>query len=126
MSARYGVSFDSLPATRSYTLGGFLNISGYQRDSLLASDFVTGRLVYYRELFSAGSPLFGLALFGGGSLELSHIENDDAELADYNDLLSGSLFLGVDTAIAPVYFALGMAEEGEASGYFVLGRVRGN
>jgi hypothetical protein len=37
------------------------------------------------------------------------------------DLFRGSLFLGADTPIGPVYVGLGMGEGGKMTGFFYLG-----
>lgn len=116
-------SFDDLPPERLTSLGGFLNVSGYSRQSLTASDYAGGRLIYFRRVAEAGSGLLGLGMYAGASVEYTNIENDIETLDDYANILSGSVFVGVDTPLAPIYFGFGHSDEDESAVYFNLGRL---
>lgn len=123
LSSDYGVSLDAIPATRVFVLGGMFDISGYQPGGLSASDFVIGRLGFYRELESLGGAFAKLNLFGGGSFELASVRSDLAVIQDNTGIVAGSLFLGADTPLLPLYFAAGMNNDNEASLYINVGRV---
>jgi NTE family protein len=123
LSGDFGQAIGELPVYRSATFGGFLNFSGLTQNSLFASDWRVGRLNYYRRFSEVGSALLGMGFFVGGSLEYGTFLSDAAALPDNKDLFAGSTFLGVDTPILPIYLGFGMAEQGERSFYFAVGRL---
>jgi NTE family protein len=106
------------------TLGGFLRLSGLRENELLGSASFLGRLIYYRQL--GGESLFGQPVYTGLSLEAGNawLDEDDASLGDL--LPNGSLFLGVDTLLGPVYLSVGFAEHGRRQYSLVFGRLFGH
>ena len=103
--------------------GGLFNLSGFQRDELSGKHTAVGRVIYYRRIRS--NPIRGLldaSLYVGGSLELGNAWQDSSEIKFSNSLFAGSLFLGADTFIGPVYFAGGLAEGGHSAMYLYIGR----
>lgn len=110
------------PAGRSFTLGGFLDLSGYTQNSLAASQYVINRLMFLEELDS-GSALLGYKLFGGASIELTSLQSDLAAARDRSGITSGSVFLGANTPVLPIYLGIGFAEGGNRSVYLNVGRV---
>ena len=103
--------------------GGLFNLSGYQRDELSGRHTAVGRVVYYRQIRS--NPIRGLldaSLYLGGSLELGNAWQNSSEVKFSNSLFAGSLFLGADTFIGPVYLAGGLAEGGNSAFYLFIGR----
>jgi NTE family protein len=79
-------------------------------------------LIYLYRLDDA-SAAFTLPIYAGGSLEAGNVwQNRDA--ISFNSLdLAGSLFLGLDTPVGPLYLAGGLAEGGVKSMYMFLGRT---
>ncbi|HED16974.1 MAG TPA: hypothetical protein ENI64_09220 [Gammaproteobacteria bacterium] len=57
----------------------------------------------------------------GATLELGNTWQDTSEIDFDNTLTAGSMFLGADTPIGPVYLAIGAAEGGEKSLYLFVG-----
>jgi len=105
------------------TAGGLFNLSGFQRDSLSGRHTGVARAIYYREIRS--NPLRGFlkaTMYLGGSLELGNAWQDSDDISLSNSLLAGSLFMGLDTFIGPVYLAGGLAEGGESAIYLFIGR----
>jgi len=103
--------------------GGLFNLSGYQRDELSGRHTAVGRVIYYRRIRS--NPIRGLldaSLYVGGSLELGNAWQNSSEVKFSNSLFAGSLFLGADTFIGPVYLAGGLAEGGHSALYLFVGR----
>ena len=103
--------------------GGLFNLSGYQRDELSGRHTAVGRVIYYRQIRS--NPIRGLldaSLYLGGSLELGNAWQNSSEVKFSNSLFAGSLFLGADTFIGPVYLAGGLAEGGNSAFYLFIGR----
>ena len=116
-------SFGTLPPERSLALGGFLNVSGFGRNSISASDYVQGSALLFRKFSSTKMPLFSFALFGGGSLELTSYRHDSSSFDDDNLLVSGSVFVGADTPLFPAYLGFGLSDVDEYSLYLILGRI---
>ncbi|MGH8496187.1 MAG: patatin-like phospholipase family protein [Gammaproteobacteria bacterium] len=106
-----------------YRLGGFLRLSGLQREELAGPHLALGRLVYYRRIGETGGGLFDWPFYAGLSLEAGNVfdDRDDATLDSL--LFGGSLFLGLDTFLGPVYLASGFAEDGEQAFYLFLGQT---
>jgi NTE family protein len=119
----YGVSLDRIPAERVFVLGGMFDLSGYRPGGLTASDFVIGRIGLYRELQSLGGAMAKLNLFGGGTFELASVRSDLAAVDDNTGIVAGSIFLGADTPILPIYLAAGMNNDNETSLYINVGRI---
>jgi NTE family protein len=123
LGTEYGVTLDRIPAERVFVLGGMFDLSGYRPGGISASDFVIGRIGLYRELQSLGGAMAKLNLFGGGTFEMASVRSDLQSIDDNTGIVAGSLFLGADTPILPVYFAAGMNNDNEASLYINIGRI---
>ncbi|HSP57876.1 MAG TPA: patatin-like phospholipase family protein [Halomonas sp.] len=100
-----------------YRIGGFLNLSGYAEDSLSGQQAGVLSAIYYRR-FEA---LPFLSWYLGGSLEYGGVWEDKKDLFD-DGIISGSVFLGADSPIGPLYIGYGHAEGGYDSIFFYLGR----
>jgi NTE family protein len=119
LGAEIGSVYDgSAPFHEQYTLGGFLNLSGLDVDQKLGQHRAIGRVVYYYRWLS--SPV--LPAYFGVSTEAGQIwqDEDDASFASLD--FAGSLFLGLDTPIGPIFLAGGIAEGGDKSFYVFLGQ----
>ena len=103
--------------------GGLFQLSGFQRDELTGRHTAVGRAIFYRNLHT--NPFRGFleaSLYIGGSLELGNAWQTTNEVKLDNTLTAGSLFVGADTFIGPVYLAGGLAEGGNSAFYLYLGR----
>mgnify|MGYP000894927400 CR=1 FL=1 len=110
-----------------FVLGGFLNLSGYQSGQLSGQYIALGELVYMYRLDNA-SAAFTIPLYAGGSLELGGAWNDLDDVAFDSLIPAGSLFLGADTPLGPLYLGAGLAEnraadDTSASLYLMLGKL---
>jgi NTE family protein len=123
ISSDYGVTFEKIPAERVFILGGMFDLAGYQPGGLAASDFVIGRLTYYRELSALGGAFAKLNLFGGGSFEMAAVRSDLPLIDDNTGIVAGMLFVGADTPILPLYLAAGMNNDNASSIYLNIGRI---
>lgn len=104
------------------TLGGLGNLSGYTENQLLANQIALGRLVYYRRLTDA-TKLISVPVYLGGSLEAGGIW-DSREAIDRADLIgAGSVFVGIDTFLGPMFLGFGHAEGGNNSFYLSFGSL---
>lgn len=114
---------DVAGAQNLLSTGGLFRLSGFPRDALSGRHTATGRMIYYRQIRS--NPLRGLleaSLYVGGSLEFGNAWQNSHDISFSNTLLAGSIFVGADTFIGPVYFAGGLAEGGHSAMYLFIGR----
>lgn len=110
------------PIDTLYRIGGLFSLSGYRLDELSGENFLAGRLIYRRSLRNTEGALFGVPLFVGGSIEAGEVWSDPDEF-DLDELrFAGSVYVGANTALGPVYLAFGRSEGGRQSAYLVIGR----
>jgi NTE family protein len=120
LALRYDTALGGpLPIFDAFSAGGFLNLSGYQRDEILASRMTTARAVYRHRVAGGTSVLPGL--YVGASLEGADVStrlNGPSPLRT----LGGSLFLSAESVLGPFYLGIGWAEGGRTSLYLTVGR----
>ncbi|HEX6811991.1 MAG TPA: patatin-like phospholipase family protein [Planctomycetota bacterium] len=122
LSADVGSAIDgTLPVYQLVTRGGFLNLSGFQRNELVGQAGAAARLIAYRRIAGTQFATFGMPVYVGGSIETGNVTDDRSEL--FKDLkLAGSLFVGSDTPLGPIYLGYGVAEGGNEALYFFIGQ----
>jgi NTE family protein len=109
-----------LPFYDPVSLGGFLNLSGLRTNQLLGQHMALAKLITYHKI---GESFIG-DLYLGGSIESGNVWRADEKKFDLSNLrLAGSVFVGYDTIIGPLYLAFGHADGGFNAGYFYLGRT---
>lgn len=108
---------DAASVERWYRLGGFGRLSGLAPDQLLGRHVAMATLAYYRKL----NNLQLVSTFAGFTLEAGNVwlENDDIGFDDLR--YSGSLFVGADSPLGPVYFAVGYSDSDDFAAYFYVG-----
>ena len=106
-----------------FSLGGFLNLSGLDADQRLGPHIAFGSLIGYRRVANPRFFTLNLPVYVGGSIELGNAFRrlEDIQFSDLT--LAGSVFVGIDTPLGPLYVAYGAAEGGHRSGYLFLGQV---
>lgn len=103
-------------------LGGFLNVSGYGERELLGLNSLLLRGVYYRRLGAEGA-LFSLPAYVGGSLEAGNVWFERRDMA-FGDLrAAGSIFVGVESPLGPVFVGYGRSEGGIDQFYLHFGSL---
>ena len=107
-------------AVDQYTLGGFQQLSGYRPDQLSGNAVLFGRLNGYMRL--ANSPVFARGFYVGASLEAGNAWDDRSQLSLTHLRGGGSLYLGADTGIGPMYLGLTYAPRGELGIALFIGR----
>jgi len=111
---------DNAPLESLFELGGFLLISGLAEDQLSGQHFGIARLVYYRRLSDDGFlRLFDTYL--GGSLETGNVWQDADDISFDDTITAGSVFLGFDTPVGPLYTGYGATDTNEQSAFIFLG-----
>jgi NTE family protein len=120
--AQLGTSFGSdMPFYDQFALGGFQELSGYANEQFRGNQVAFGGLIYYRQIATLTPPL-GRGIYLGGSLEVGSIRDTLDFLTESRTRFGSSIFLGADTWLGPAYLGLGLGGEGDATGYFLLGR----
>jgi NTE family protein len=107
------------PALQS--LGGLFKLSGHEPGSIAGRYGGAASLVY---LFRLGrlSPGIGDGIYIGGSVEAGNLWMDQAQVNSSDLLFAGSVCIGIDTALGPLYFAQGFGEGGADALYLYVGR----
>ncbi|AJR06705.1 phospholipase [Photobacterium gaetbulicola] len=102
-------------------LGGLFNMSGYHRYELNGRYKLFGALVYSYRLMDNNFGAVSVPVYVGASLEQGGVWDNQSDIDFDSSLSAGSVFLGLDTPVGPVYLAYGMAEGGQNSFYLSLG-----
>jgi NTE family protein len=117
---RYGTAFGgTVPLYDDFDAGGFMNLSGYARESLHGDELLIASFGdYWRwgEFGNLGRSYFGAMLEAGNTWQAP-------QRVDLGDLRSSLLlFVGVDNKLTPVYFGVAFNDEGRTQGYLYIGR----
>jgi NTE family protein len=115
---------DNVGQVRSYfSLGGFLNMSGITPESLVGPHYAIARGIYYRQVGRGGQGFLNVPVFVGASIEAGNVWNSRHDISLDSARTNGSLFIGLDTLLGPVYLATGFDEGGNSAYYLFLGRT---
>ena len=118
-SARAGLSTQP----RVFQLGGLFNLSGTPVGQVAGSKFALLRLLGYRNISDAFGDL-RTPIYVGFSLEAGDAVDRDIDLDWGRAQKAGSLYIGSDSIMGPLYFALGRTFGGSAAVYLFWGRPR--
>jgi NTE family protein len=120
MRAQAGTTFSgTAPIESVFRTGGFLNISGLDQSSLSGQHYGLLSVGTLRRL----GDITLLPAYVGTSLEIGNVWQDDDDIGLDDLRTAGSLFLGLDSFIGPLYIGYGRTEGGQASFYLFLGRI---
>jgi NTE family protein len=114
---------EEIPVYDQFGLGGFLKLSGLQRDQLRSDRFAFGRLIYRGRV--ADIPLFG-GVQVGASLEAARLRplvpiwRGEIVSGDLT-VMAGSVFVGVDSPLGPLFLGFGYANRDNKAVYLFLG-----
>lgn len=119
VAARDGVSLPS----QLWTLGGFLALSGYVHDSLAGNYLGFAGITVYRRLTEQSLLPVDFPVYAGFSLEAGNtwMRRRDASVDDL--IGAGSLFLGVDSPLGPIYLGVGLGENSQRALYLQVGQL---
>ncbi|NOQ69680.1 MAG: hypothetical protein GQ573_06215 [Gammaproteobacteria bacterium] len=110
---------ENAPFNALYRRGGFLELSGTIERELAGQHFGLIEAAFYRRL---GDYTF-LPIYSGFSVEAGGAWNRYENINSENTTIAGSLFIGADTFIGPLYFAFGFNDNGQQALYFNLGQT---
>lgn len=117
------INEDPLSLLGAYSLGGFLNLSGNVKSSIVGQHVRFTSLTYTYELIENNFGAITLPLYLGLSVEAGNAWNSKKEI-DFSELIhSSSAFIGWDSPLGPAYLAYGHSDTGEKSLYVFLGVV---
>lgn len=112
---------DDLLATYGF-LGGLGNLSGYPEEAIFAPQTALARVVYYRRVAHADS-LLTIPLYVGGSVEWGGFWQRREDVNIDGMQTAGSVFVGADTFLGPVFLGYGRAQGGHDSFYLTFGSL---
>ncbi len=104
----------------AYTLGGFQQLSGLENDQLSGNALLLGRISWAMRLGQA--PVFTRGWFVGASIEAGNTWNRGGDIALGDLRHAGSVFIGADTGLGPLYLGLGRESRGGSVLYLFIGR----
>lgn len=103
-------------------IGGFLNLSGIPRNSLIGQNLFFTSLVYRYRWMDNDFGLFEAPVYLGASLEHGGVWSDnDLKLNEAPLYNAASIFFGVDSPIGPIMLAYGRTEQDLDAVYLIVG-----
>ncbi|MGI2188212.1 patatin-like phospholipase family protein [Shewanella oncorhynchi] len=113
---------DGLNMLHLSELGGFLNLSGYHKDSIMGAHKVFGAFIYQYDLGRDALGMTDYPLYLGWSLEAGNVwdERTDVTLTDL--IYASSLYIGTDTSMGPAALGFGITDLGDKSFYLFVGK----
>jgi NTE family protein len=120
-SVGYGTGFGGdIPVFDEFTLGGFLRLSGLERDQLRGDNKAIAKLHYYHEVAALPS-ILGSAMYVGASVESGKtwLYDEPSDLDHVRTSFTG--FFGFDSLVGPFYVGYGWSDRGQKAFYFFLG-----
>lgn len=108
---------DNAPTEAMLRSGGFLRLSGFNENQITGQHLALLRSVYLRRINDFNL----MPTYFGASIELGNTFSEISDISSNNALAAGSLFLGVDTLLGPIYVGYGLTEGGNGAGFLFLG-----
>ena len=119
-----GSNLDANPQVRTlFQLGGFLNLSGLSPNSISGAQFAIARGLYFRQIGRGGEGFLNVPTYLGASFELGNVWDNRRDISLGSAKRNGSVFLGLDTLLGPVYLGTGFNSQGNTAFYLFLGRT---
>jgi NTE family protein len=107
------------PVQSLFRLGGFARLSGLEQDELMGQHAALLSAAFYRRF---GSSIL-LPIYAGITVEYGNVFRDRDAIRIEDGIFAGSVFVGVDTFIGPIYIACGLADTSRQNYYLALGRT---
>ncbi|MCP4076695.1 MAG: hypothetical protein GY744_11000 [Gammaproteobacteria bacterium] len=110
---------EDIPLNAFLIHGGLFELSGTVRNELLSPHFGLLEVALYRRL---GNISF-LPIYTGFSLETGNAWGSKDDINTDNLRFAGSIFIGADTFMGPLYFSIGATDRGEQAIYLNIGKT---
>jgi NTE family protein len=121
LRGRWDTNFDSTSSlSRGFFLGGLFNLSGLNMDQIFGNTAALGEVVYLVRILKF-SKLVGSAMYAGASFEAGNAWLRRSDISSRDLIYAGSIFIGIDSSIGPIYIGFGHAEGSMNALYFSLG-----
>lgn len=114
---------DGLNTLHLSDLGGFLNLSGYHKDSLTGAHKLFGAFVYQYDLGRDALGMRDYPLYLGLSLEAGNVWYERSEVSLSDLIYASSLYIGTDTSMGPAALGFGITDMGDKSLYLFVGKA---
>ena len=122
VAGRYGrIAGGTAPIFDQFSLGGFLQLSGYRPGELIGETVSLGRVSYYQQMSNLQNP-FGKHIYAGVSAEIARASGNVSFLSDGKIKNSYGVYAGFDTVLGPLFLGYGKAPHRSANFYFFLGQ----
>lgn len=118
-----GSDTEQLVPVFARSLGGLFNLSGYQSEQLSGRYSAFGGLLYHYRWFDNDFGAFRSPVYVGGSLEQGGVWESGSDIRWQTALTAGSVFIGVNTNLGPLYLAYGQGEGDNSSFYLYFGNL---
>lgn len=102
-------------------LGGLFRLSGFQHYQLSGRYSLFSGLRYIYRVADNDFGAFKAPLFLGGSLEQGGVWDSGADISLESSYTAGSVYVGVESFLGPIFLGYGMAEGGHDMFYLQLG-----
>lgn len=121
--ARYQTTVShEAPLHSQFSLGGLFRLSGISVNQLAGQEAALLSGIYYYEITEAKLiPNYPFPVYVGASLETGNTWAQSKSLLAHAYRPSGSLFLGFDTALGPIYFGVGVTNPGRHAIHLTIG-----
>lgn len=106
-----------------FPLGGFLNLSGVETNTLAGPQFAIGRVIYLRKIGNGGEGILDVPAYLGASFEMGNVWSAHSQMSFGSARKDGAVFFGADTYIGPAYLAAGYDQSGSVALYVFVGRA---
>lgn len=121
LRGRRATNFNSTDLiSRGFFTGGLFNLSGLNIYQVQGNELALGEAIYMVKVKRL-SPLVGRNLYAGVSFEAGNAWRERSDMSTGDLIYAGSVFIGVDSSIGPIYIGFGHAEGGQNALYFSLG-----
>jgi NTE family protein len=104
-----------------FRLGGFQRLSGYERGAVSGPHAAVAKLLYYRRTGESAGGFFDAPVYVGASLEGGNAWQRRNDISLDSAELHGSVFVGMDSYIGPIFFAAGIGQGGRSNFYLFIG-----
>jgi len=104
-----------------FFLGGLFDLSGLAPNQLHGRQLVFGEVICFFKLLKR--KVFGNDLYVGATYEAGNVWDRRSDVSSRDLIKAGSLFLGADSIIGPVYLGFGHAEGGDNAAYLYIGAL---
>lgn len=108
------------PFYDQFKLGGLFKFSGYRLNELIGRKYALAGVQFRRRVADISETL-GTAVYAGATLEAGNVYERLFGTQSRGALLSGSLFLGINSKLGPVYLGYGHSEGDHSAFYLYLG-----